>query len=171
MAGDANNISIGSAQVCVNNSDIGFTTGGVKISYQPTFVEVRADQVGGIVKRYKQEERLFVEFELIEITIERLREIFGYPTSNLWDSNTALYLGYLSGCSLEEVPLRIISPGLGCCTREWNFTKAISVSEAELNFQRDQESRISAKFEILKQSNGQFGWVRERSDCAISPAC
>lgn len=173
MAGNAANVAIGAASVCVNGSDIGYTTGGVKLQYQPTFVEVRADQSGGVIRRFKQEERLFVEFELIEITLQRIAEIFGYPNSNLFTGSgtgigDCLYIGYASGCSIEEVEMVILSPAPNCCTREWTFPVAISVSEAQLNFQRDQEQRISARFEILKQSDGTFGKVCERTDCKLN---
>jgi len=161
MASSVNNVSVGSASVEVDGIDIGFTNGGVKLNYQPTFVEVRADQAAGVIRRFKQEERLFVEFEMLEITLENLASVFGYPDASLSTYHTydALYLGYSAPCSTQEVPMRILSPGINCASRIWEFPRTISVSEATLNFQRDQESRLSAKYEILKGTNLRFGVV------------
>jgi hypothetical protein len=173
MAGNDNNITMGSATVCVGGTDIGYTQGGTKIRYTPTYVEVEADQAFGVVIRRKTNERMFVDTNMLEITLDNMKNIFGFPAANSFNTGKCLYLGYSDPCSNQEVAITVAAPGLDCCVRKWYFPRAISVTEAELNFQRDTPTVIAASFEILKgdigigvgAKKGVFGWV---CDCTCS---
>lgn len=153
MAGDANNIIIGAAQVFVNGIDVGFTKGGAVVRYEQEQVEVVADQVVGIVKRARSLERMFVTTTMMEVTLERLRVAFMLPVNRIVGGNS-LILGYNDACWVDEVSLQLIGPGPGsggiCGTRTWTFSKCVTFGEREYSMVREEETAFEIEFEVLK---------------------
>jgi hypothetical protein len=49
---------------------IGFTEGGIKVGHPQTVVELRADQVTGVVKAVRSEEGLEISFDIASVTLE-----------------------------------------------------------------------------------------------------
>ena len=49
---------------------MGYTEGGVKVAHPQTVVELRADQVTGVVKAVRSEEGLEITFDLASVTLE-----------------------------------------------------------------------------------------------------
>jgi hypothetical protein len=49
---------------------IGFTEGGIKVAHPQTVVELRADQVTGVVKAVRSEEGLEITFDIASLTLE-----------------------------------------------------------------------------------------------------
>jgi hypothetical protein len=49
---------------------VGYTEGGIKVAHPQTVVELRADQVTGVVKAVRSEEGLEVTFDIASLTLE-----------------------------------------------------------------------------------------------------
>ena len=161
MAGNADNIILGAAQVFIDGVDIGFTKGGTTVRHEPTFVDVMADQAVGVVRKFRSEERLFVTTTLLEVTLEQLRKSFMYPNANLV-ANT-LTLGYNDSCFIDEVAITLIGSGPGsggvCGVRTFTFPKAVTFGTREYNMTREEETAFEVEFEVLKSNNGTFGTI------------
>lgn len=158
MAANAQNIVVGTGSILVDDQDIGFTTGGVTIRYDLTTLEIEGDQALGIVARRKTNERLFVTFNALEITLENLRRAMAIPDALLY--NSCLYLGYNSTCGQESTAaLEIVGEGPNCCNRTWSFPSATISEGFELSLQRDAPGQMSFQYEVLKDGNGRFGYV------------
>lgn len=159
--GDADNILIGGACVFINNIDVGFTKGGTTFRLEPEFIEVQADQVGGIVRKARSNERAFVTTTLLEVSLEQMRLSFMYPSGNI--SGATLTLGYSNPCFIDEVAICLVGPGPGspnvCGTRRFDFPKAVTFGTREYNMQRDEETAYEVEFEIIKAADGTFGKV------------
>jgi len=178
MANSANFI-IGAASVCLDEVDIGYTTGGVEIAHEPEFLSVQSDQACGTTRIGRTSEKMMVRTTAQEVLLNQIRIAMGYPESNFADGNARkLFLGgECNGCDgLEEVELVVKGPGPDCGCRTFVFDRAVSVGQTTLAFQRDQEMQMPLEFEVLKaDESGFFGFVedgcdfRETKTCAGSP--
>lgn len=166
MANDPNNIIIGPASVTIDGIAIGYTQGGVTLRKANEYVDVDADQVKGIVKKEITMEKLFVNFTMIESTLENLQRALSERTADLWNGS-ALAFGSATPTIIEHV-LVLTGDGPGPqgtpTVRTWTFTRAVHVDEVETMVgSRDTASVIPVGFELLKdQANGhRFGYVNE----------
>ena len=157
MAGNADNIIIGAAEVLLGGIDVGFTKGGAVVRYEQEQVEVMADQAVGVVRRARSLERMFVTTTMLEVTLERLRVAFMLPANHL-DNNT-LTLGYNDSCWVDEVAVTLIGKSPGCGTRTWTFPKTVTFGEREYSMVREEETAFEVEFEVLKDALGNFGTV------------
>jgi hypothetical protein len=85
---------------------VGYTEGGVKVSNPQTIVEIRADQVTGIVKAVRSEEGLDITFDLASLTMENyalaLNRAIEGPTIAAGQKSVPLYRG---GFQVETLAL------------------------------------------------------------------
>lgn len=148
------NIVVGAANIVNNGSDVGFTQGGVTVRYDLTVTEVDADQQQGIAARRKSNERVFVSFNLLEITLENIRSSMALP-AELLIGGTCLYLGYNSSCGDELFADLILSgEGPSCCNRTWRFPCSVVSEGFELSIQKDAAQQMSVTYEALKCDSG-----------------
>jgi hypothetical protein len=163
MAGNADNIIIGAATVLLNGVDVGFTKGGVSIRFEREYCDIGADQAGGVIRKAKESEKMFVKTSFLEITLERLRIAWDQPSANYQTiaSKPYLYFGQNDSCSINTHVIELIGTGLNCATRTFRIYKAIAISEAEYLMTRDEETALEVEFECLKDSNNsnRFGFV------------
>lgn len=157
MAGNADNIIIGAADISIGGSDVGFTKGGAVVRYEQEQVQVTADQAVGIVKRGRSLERMFITTTILEVTLDRLRQAFMLPLENL-DTST-LTLGYNESCFVDRVVIILTGKSANCGTRIWTFPECVTFGEREYSMVRDEETAFEVEFEALKDSNGNFGTV------------
>lgn len=157
MAGDANNIIIGAAEIAIDGTDVGFTKGGCTVRYAQEQVEVEADQAVGVVRKARKLERMYVKTTLLEVTLQQIRKAFMQPAANL--SGSTLTLGYNNSCWVDEVALVLVGVAPGCGVRTFTFGKCVTFGEREYNMKRDEETAFEVEFECLKDSNGHFGTI------------
>jgi len=155
--GNANNIIIGAASVSIGGTDVGFTTGGASWRYEPTFIDVEADQAVGVVRKGRSLERMFVTTTLLEVTLEQIRLATMQPQGNL--SGQTLTLGYNNSCWTDEVAIVLTGVGPNCGTRVFTFTKCVAMGNREYNMSREEPVQFEVEFEVLKDSSGNFGTV------------
>ena len=167
-AKNADNIIIGASSVYYSldsfttATDIGYTMNGQTIRYKPEFVNVVADQANGVVRKGRSEERMFLKFTMLEVTLEQLRIAMMFKTGSLITSAKTLTLGENDSCYVSEVGFIIVGPGVKasgvCGTRTWTFGKCvIDDTERMYETKRDQAVQFEMSFEILKDTNGHFG--------------
>jgi len=159
MAGNSNNIIVGSAQVLLDSVDVGFTIGGTTVRYEPEVREVFADQAVGVVRKARTSERMFVTTTMLEVTLVQLRRAFMLPQANYSSGTSTLTLGYNSACWVEEFELILIGVGPTCGTRTWTFGTVTTLNQKEYNMTREEETAFEVEFECLKNASGNFGTV------------
>jgi hypothetical protein len=157
MAGDADNIIVGAAEISIDGADIGFTKGGTTVRYEPEFLDVFADQAVGVVRKARTAERLFIVTTMLEVTLTRLRQAFMQPTNHL--AGSTLTIGYNDACWVEELAIVLTGQSPGCGTRTFTFSKCVSMGTKEYNMQRDEETAFEVEFEALKDADGEFGTI------------
>lgn len=86
---------------------IGYTEGGVKVAHPQNIVEIRADQVTGVVKAVRSEEGLEITFDIASLTLENYalalnQAIAGPDSTTPGQKSVKLYRG---GFQVETVAL------------------------------------------------------------------
>ena len=157
MSGTTSNIIIGAASVLINDVDIGFTKGGSSVRYEPSFTDIEADQVQGVVKKFRNMEKMYVKTTLLEQTLSNLRLSFMQPEEHL--SGSRLLLGYGNPCYVEENKIVLVGKSPGCGLRTFTLNRCVSVGEKEYNMNRDEETAFEIEFECLKGADGLFGQI------------
>ena len=157
MAGDADNIIVGAANISIDGSDVGFTKGGTTVQYEPEFLDIFADQAVGVVQKTRTAERLFVVTTLLEVTLERIRQAFMPPSQNL--SGQTLTLKYNNTCWVDELSIVLTGSSPGCGTRTFTFGKCIAMGTQKYIMSREEETAFELELEVLKDANGQFGTI------------
>ena len=159
MAGNAQNIIIGAAQVLIAGADVGYTKGGTKVRYEPTFKEVEADQVSGVVRKARTLERMYVITTVLEVTLEHIRRAFMQPIANL--SGSTLTLGYNSACWVDQVALTLVGVSPNCGIRTFSFPLCVTMGTREYIMKREEETAFEVEWEILKGAQGTFGTITD----------
>ncbi len=157
MAGNSDNIIVGAADLSINGEDVGFTKGGVVVRYEPEFLDVMADQAVGVVRKARTNERVYITTTLLEITLERIRQAFMQPSSQL--TGNTLILGYNNACWIEELAIIITGVSPGCGTRTFTFGRCVTMGQREYAMKRDEETAFEVEFEVMKDANGHFGSI------------
>jgi len=145
---DQNNIIVGAATLAIDGVDIGYTQGGVTFRKSTEYVDVDADQLGGVARKVPTFERFFVSTTLLEATRANMQKILNEPASNLGGSTLAFGEGTIT--SSEHV-LTVVGKAPNSGTRTYTFYRAISVDDVEhVIGARDAPGMIPAGFELLK---------------------
>ena len=172
---NSQNFVVGAASLCLDDVDIGYTTGGVEIAHEPTFLNVESDQACGTTRIARTSEKLMVRTTSQEVLLNQIRLAMGYAEGNFdAENNQKLWLGGdCSSCDgLEEVELVVKGPGPNCGCRTFVFDRAVSVGQTTLSFQRETEMQLPLEFEILKSdSTGYFGFVQDGCAFQDTQAC
>lgn len=146
--GDSNNILIGAATVSVGGSDVGFTSGGTTVRYEPEVRDIMADQALGVVRKVRTAERLYVVTTFLESTLANLRRAFMVPAANLVGST--LTLGYHQASFVDELAIILVGSAPGNGTRTFTFSKCVSLNSKEIALSREEETAYEVEFEVLK---------------------
>lgn len=154
MAANSSNIVVGAATITVNGTDVGYTRDGVQIRHASDFTDIMADQANGVVKKFRNAERMFIKFTMLEITLENLKLACMQPDQNL--SGSTLTFGYNDACWVAENNIVIVGKGPSCGTRTWNATKCVITGERSIEQKRDEPQVLEVEFEVLKNSSGNF---------------
>jgi len=157
-----NNIVVGPASLSIDAVDVGYTTGGVSLRKSNEFVDVDADQLGGVARKVQTFERMFLTTTMLETTATNMRNVMNEPSGNL-RTGSHLDFGHSSPTAQEyELTVTGDSPtAAGFTIRTYTFYRAISVDEVEhLIGSRDAPSVLPVGFELLKDpaKDSKFGY-------------
>jgi hypothetical protein len=155
--GNQNNIIVGPASLSIGGIDVGFTQGGISLRKQTEFVDVDADQLGGVARKVATFERMFLTTTLLEVTRSNMQQLMNEPASNLDGTSLAFGTG---DPAATEYSLTVTGDAPSSGTRTYTFYRAVAVDEIEhLIGSRDNPSVLPVGFELLKDpSNGdRFG--------------
>lgn len=157
MAGNANNILVGAAQLLVDGTDVGFTQGGVQLRGQKDFFDVDADQLGGVAKKVQTFERMFLTTTLLEATMANMKVAFNQPSSNQ-SAGSGLSFGQLTFENTEHT-ITAIGKAPNAKVRTYTFSRAVVTDEVtHMIGARDQAGVLAFGCELLKDSTtGKFG--------------
>ena len=193
MATTAANIVVGEAVVKVGASnttmtgvdfdaltDVGYTQGGVEISWQPDMVDIEVDQFGDAAKVIQSKVKVMVKTTMAEGTLRNLAIAWSYNTEIAnSDSSGADIVNGIDGASTttfkfggqnvypfeKAVQIEGNAPGSTAAVtkfRKFRTKRAISMESSTISMKRAEASVFAVSFRILPVStdtNYEYGKI------------
>ena len=163
--------------------NVGYTSNGLELQFQPDFGEVQVDQLLDVAKLYKQGMTVNLNTAFAEATLENLLVAIAAPENSLakdvkldnplegGTENFAdvleLKSGELGECPVER-GLIAIGPGTGDCAagssieRIYVAYRALSIENVTVSAKRDEASMFEVSFRLLPANNGSYGKIVDR---------
>lgn len=175
MAVSVSNIVVGEAVVKTGASntsmtnadfdsltDVGATSGGVEISWEPDMVDIEIDQYGDAAKVIQSKVKVMVKTTLAEATLNNLATAWSYDNAtggadilnNNDGSNTRTLLFGTQSVYPFEYALQIVGNAPGSTasvtkTRKFNTKRAVSFTSSMLSMKRAEATMFEVSFRIL----------------------
>jgi len=175
MAVTVSNILVGEATVKTGTSNttmnlndfdsltnVGATTGGVEISWEPDMVDIEIDQYGDAAKVIQSKVKVMVKTTLAEGTLNNLATAWSYDNvtggadikSNLDGANTKSFLFGSQSVYPFEYALQIVGNAPGSTasvtkTRKFNTKRAVSFASSMISMKRSEATVFEISFRVL----------------------
>ena len=168
-----------------NFRNVGFTTNGIELQFQPDFGEVQVDQLLDSAKLFKQGMQVNLRTAFAEATLENLLVAIAGVESDLSDPTATsskpgvsggtavtqtlnLSSGKLGECPVER-GLVAVGPGTGDCNaangkeRIFVLHRALSMDSVTVNVKRDTATTFEVSFRLLPNAQGSYGKMVDRT--------
>jgi hypothetical protein len=139
--------------------DVGFTSEGLEVMYEPTYGEVNVDQQLDVAKLFKSSQRVMLRTTLTEGTLRNMMVVFGEKEKNLktFDGNADSRLDLSVGALNEEPTERqFIAVGNAPSTstgadreRVYYARRVLSVEASNHSLRRNEATVFPVTFRLL----------------------
>jgi hypothetical protein len=160
--------------------NVGYTSNGLELQFQPDFGEVSVDQVLDVAKLYKQGMQVNLNTTFAEATMENLLVAIARPQSDASIPTTGAFTGEdvlnLSAGELGECPVErglvAVGPGTGDCEegsaleRIYVAYRALSIESVTVSAKRDEATMFEVSFRLLPNDTGSYGKIVDRTVAA-----
>ena len=171
----------GDATKAANFKNVGYTSNGLELMFQPDFGEVKVDQVLDAAKLYKQGMKVNLKTTFAEATLENLLYATAGNADTDWDNGLTdpdlsvlnISAGNLGECPVER-GLVAVGPGTGDCTpaeqieRIYLAYRALSIEQVTVSAKRDTATEFEVSFRMLPNDNASYGKIIDRTIPAAS---
>jgi hypothetical protein len=165
-----------SANIAAGIENVGYTSNGIEITFQPDFGEVQVDQILDVAKLYKQGMQVTLATSFAEATLENLLFSIagqGDDLSGTKSSSAGRTLNLASGeigeCPVERA-LIAVGPGTGDCEdsssveRVYVAYRALSIENVTVSAKRDTATMFDVTFRLLPEdATGSYGKIIDRT--------
>lgn len=163
--------------------NVGFTSNGLEMQFQPDFGEVQVDQLLDSAKLFKQGMKVNLRTSFAEATLENLLIAIAAPASDLVTGTSSkpgvagtgattttlnLSSGKLGECPVER-GLVAVGPGTGDCTaangkeRIYVAFRSLSMDSVTISAKRDTATTFEVSFRLLPNGTGSYGHLVDRT--------
>jgi hypothetical protein len=158
--------------------NVGYTSNGLEIQFQPDFGEVAVDQVLDVAKLFKQGMQVNLNTTFAEATLENLLfalagkdDDLGAVTGTGIGAGSAslnLSAGDIGECPVER-GLVAVGPGTGDCAagssieRVYVAYRALSIESVTVSAKRDEATMFEVSFRLLPNDNASYGKIVDRT--------
>ena len=161
--------------------NVGYTTNGLEMQFQPDFGEVQVDQILDVAKLYKQGMQVSVATAFAEATLENLLLALAGSNDDLTGTKTTstgrilnLSAGDIGECPVER-GIVAVGPGTGDCEdsaaveRVYIGYRALSIENVTVSAKRDEASMFEVSFRLLPEdTSGAYGKIIDRTHTVTS---
>jgi hypothetical protein len=166
--------------------NVGYTSNGLELDFQPAFNEVAVDQLLDAARLYKTGMQVRLKTSFAEATLDNLLVAIAakytdktddikmdspLAANNASGTNYANFLDLTSGsigdCPVERGVLAV-GPGTGDCQvgssieRIYVGYRALSIDNVIVDAKRDAPSMFAVNFRLLPAANGSYGRIVDR---------
>jgi hypothetical protein len=156
--------------------NIGYTSNGLELGFQPNFGEVQVDQILDVAKLYKQGMQVSLKTSFAEATLENLLIALAYNSKELTGTKLSsagqtlvLGAGDIGECPVER-GIVAVGPGTGDCDdsdhieRIYAAYRALSIDNVTVSAKRDAATMFDVTFRLLPDDEtASYGKVIDRS--------
>ena len=157
-------------------TNVGYTSNGLELQFQPDFGEVQVDQILDVAKLYKQGMQVSLATSFAEATLENLLLALAYKDSKLTGTKSTsggrvldLSAGDIGECPVER-GLVAVGPGTGDCVdsttveRVYTGYRALSIENVTVSAKRNEASMFAVNFRLLPEDvSGSYGKIVDRT--------
>jgi hypothetical protein len=157
--------------------NVGYTSNGLELQFQPDFGEVSVDQVLDVAKLYKQGMQVNLNTTFAEATLENLLVAIARPQSDASVPGDGAFAGEdvlnLSAGELGECPVErglvAVGPGTGDCEagssleRIYVAYRALSIESVTVSAKRDEATMFEVSFRLLPNDSASYGKIVDRT--------
>jgi hypothetical protein len=169
--------TLSSAPNTTDFRNVGYTSNGLELQFQPDFGEVTVDQILDVAKLYKQGMQVNLNTTFAEATLENLLFAIAGPSSDLAEEATGAFDGQqalnLSAGNIGECPVErglvAVGPGTGDCEvgssieRIYVAYRALSIESVTVSAKRDEATMFEVSFRLLPNDDGSYGKIVDRT--------
>ena len=181
VAGTAYRETLTSASTVVRN--VGYTSNGLEIQFQPDFGEVKVDQLLDVAKLYKQGMKVNLNTAFAEATLENLLVAIAASSNDLAQDvkmDNPIEIGTINYADVMEIKsgeigecpvergIIAVGPGTGDCAngssieRIYVAYRALSIESVKVDAKRDMATMFEVSFRLLPANNGSYGKIVDR---------
>ena len=161
--------------------NVGYTTNGLEMQFQPDFGEVQVDQILDVAKLYKQGMQVSVATAFAEATLENLLLALAGNNDDLTGTKSTsggrilnLSAGDIGECPVER-GIVAVGPGTGDCEdsaaveRVYIGYRALSIENVTVSAKRDEASMFEVSFRLLPEdTSSSYGKIIDRTHTVAS---
>jgi hypothetical protein len=165
-----------SANIAAGIENVGYTSNGIEITFQPDFGEVQVDQILDVAKLYKQGMQVTLATSFAEATLENLLFSIAGQSDDLSGTKSTsagrslnLASGDIGECPVERA-LIAVGPGTGDCEdsssveRVYVAYRALSIENVTVSAKRDTPTMFDVTFRLLPEdTSGSYGKIIDRT--------
>ena len=153
--------------------NVGYTSNGLDLEFQPSFGEVKVDQVLDVARLFKDGMQVSLKTSFAEATLENLLVSVAAQGEDLYedaDAEDSPTFDIQSG-GLGDVPLErglvAVGPGTGDPSnpkeRIYIGYRALSIQNVTVSAKRDAATMFDVTFRMLPIENGSYGKIIDRA--------
>lgn len=160
----------------IDFTNVGYTSNGIELTFQPSFGEVNVDQVLDVARLFKDGMQVSLATSFAEATLENLLVAVAANANDLDELSSATGIGTgsqsfdINSGELGDVPLErglvAVGPGTGDPSidkeRIYIGYRALSIENVVASAKRDAASMFDVTFRMLPLDNGMYGKIVDR---------
>ena len=152
-------------------TNIGYTSNGLELAFEPDFGEVAVDQLLDVARLFKQGMTVNLNTSFAEATLENLLVAIAGDANDLDESVAGLADMKMSAGDIGDVPLErglvAVGPGSGSSLdpkeRIYVAYRALSIESVTVSAKRDEASMFEVSFRLLPNDDASYGKIVDRS--------
>jgi hypothetical protein len=157
-----------------NWRNVGFTSEGSELSFEPDFGEVQVDQLLDVAKIFKQGQRVMLNTTFTEATLENMLVVLGADSTDLSGGSSSIQSLVIDGGALGITPVErsiaIVGPGPESkitgtkkVERVYLGYRALSMDTVSVGVRRNEATVFPVSFRLLPRStDGSYGKIIDR---------
>jgi hypothetical protein len=150
-------------------TNVGYTSNGLELAFQPDFGEVAVDQLLDVARLFKQGMTVNLNTAFAEATLENLLVAIADNQDPVTASGATSIK--MSAGDIGDVPLErglvAVGPGSGSSLepkeRIYVAYRALSIENVTVSAKRDEASMFEVSFRLLPNDNASYGKIVDRS--------
>lgn len=152
-----------------NWRNVGYTSNGLELSFEPDFGEVKVDQLLDVAKLYKQGMKVTLKTSFAEATLENLLVAIAAKDTDLSGSTLTLKSGDLGDFPIERTLVAVgasiqdVTAPVENSERIYAANRVLSIQNVTVSAKRDAATEFEVTFRLLPDDNGTYGKIIDRT--------